>query len=351
MIDSVKDPRVLIVGGYGKVGLAITEYLVGCTGYRITLAGRHPEKGVAALRRFQSLAVVDSILFDVNSDKSDWDDTLKMFNIVITCIDTDQTNLVEACIKLGIHYLDVTANDVYHQQVEKLAARYDVRSTVLMSIGLAPGLTNLLAADVVRSSSADCVDISILLGSGENHGRAAIHWTIKELLNSAIQKRKNRIRKKFFGAELGTRMAFPFNFSDQYSLQRTQKNVMFQTRLSLDRSLLNFSILSIYKIPYLAKLLKLLSIDSLVDMLLLFKSESDVFSVLVEGFQKSASSKRVGIKVLRGYGEGKITGLVGALACMKVHEKQKNGIFHIHEFIKLEEIQADLLKAGCVFQE
>ncbi len=348
-MSTSKNRKILIVGGYGKVGLSIAKYLAHATKYQISLGGRNPEKGLTQIHHAGLKEKVTSIKFNANASHEEFLQALKPFDTLISCVDIDHTDLVLACIQLGINYIDVTANNSYHQNVEELLSQHKTHSTILLSVGLAPGLTNLLAANLANSTEIDTVDISILLGSGEKHGSAAIHWTIRELLNSAVQSRCS-IEKKAYGNGLGTHYAFPFNFSDQYSLERTLKDISFKTRLSMDHSVLELLTFILYRFSYLAKILKSVKISWIAKILMAFKSDSEAFSILIESYKKNKPLNSAHTARLNGFGEGNITGLVAALACIKVQEKKRAGIFHFHEFIDLNEIQPELTKAGCMLE-
>jgi hypothetical protein len=52
----------------------------------------------------------------------------------------------------------------------------------VLSLGVAPGLTNLLARHVHQTlGGADRLDITVLLGAGEHHGLDAVGWTVRQL--------------------------------------------------------------------------------------------------------------------------------------------------------------------------
>lgn len=52
----------------------------------------------------------------------------------------------------------------------------------MLSIGLAPGLTNLLAAHAHRLlDEVTELDIFIMLGLGDRHGKAAMEWICKRI--------------------------------------------------------------------------------------------------------------------------------------------------------------------------
>ncbi|WP_433476707.1 hypothetical protein ACQPZP_06410 [Spirillospora sp. CA-142024] len=78
----------------------------------------------------------------------------------------------------GVHYVDVSASREVLAGIAKLDRLATERSaTAVLSVGLAPGITNLLAREF---GGAD-LDIGVLLGSGERHGPSAVEWTLDSL--------------------------------------------------------------------------------------------------------------------------------------------------------------------------
>ena len=104
-------------------------------------------------------------------------------------------------------------------------------STIVLSVGLAPGLTNLLASHVkTKVEDAYHIDIFIMLGLGEEHGEAAVRWTVENLATEfwmqegeELRKKKSFLesRKTVFPDGLGRRKGYRFNFSDQHVIKRT----------------------------------------------------------------------------------------------------------------------------------
>lgn len=83
----------------------------------------------------------------------------------------------------GVHYVDVSARYAFLQRVERLDALARERgATARLSVGVAPGLTNLLGAYaaglLVR---VERIDLSLELGLGDRHGRAAMTWMLDEM--------------------------------------------------------------------------------------------------------------------------------------------------------------------------
>ncbi len=157
---------ILIVGGYGAVGKIISTELGNLFPKKIIVAGRNYLKA-----RDLSIELNQNVLpleLDISSISAN-DKRLNDISLVIMCIDQENLSFVTQCIERGINYIDITANYNFLSKIERLndlARKHN--STVVLSVGLAPGLTNLLAK---RSSenikNIQFVNIYILLGIGE----------------------------------------------------------------------------------------------------------------------------------------------------------------------------------------
>ena len=74
-------------------------------------------------------------------------DALDGVALVVICLDQTGTGFVEQCLSRKIGYVDISADYSFLSEVEKLddlAKRNGV--TAMLSVGVAPGLTNMLAA-------------------------------------------------------------------------------------------------------------------------------------------------------------------------------------------------------------
>jgi len=227
------DCKILIIGGYGHVGRLIAERLAPMYPGRVVIAGRNINKAsVAAMEIGYGVDKREIDLFSkcssVTAHESQMDDVV----LVLVCMDQNQNQFVEQCIKLGINYVDISADYDFISQVEKLnnlAVQYS--TCVIQSVGVAPGLTNLLASWVTKKmKSIERIDILLELGLGDHHGQAAIEWMFDNL-DSVYEVNENGQIKtvRSFNEQLDLalptqpfpRPAYRFNFSDQHVLVRT----------------------------------------------------------------------------------------------------------------------------------
>lgn len=220
--------QILIVGGYGQVGRSIAERLAPEFPGRVTIAGRNLEKAKAAATEVGHDAqgrVVDIFAADAGG-------ALEDVALVLVCLDQTDTRFVEQCLSRGIHYVDISAEHAFLSQVETLddlAKRNG--ATALLSVGTAPGLTNLLAARARdRMTRLDRIDILLEFGLGDHHGQAAVEWMFDNLDASYEVMENGRARQvRSFGDSIALglpgrkhkRPAYRFNFSDQHVIGRT----------------------------------------------------------------------------------------------------------------------------------
>lgn len=103
--------------------------------------------------------------------------------LVVMCLDQQDTRLAEACLQSGTHYVDVSASGDFLTMLQRLdPVKHKLKAAAVLSVGLAPGLTNLLAAQAVQElDHTEQIDISIMLGLGDSHGQAAMEWTVDNL--------------------------------------------------------------------------------------------------------------------------------------------------------------------------
>jgi hypothetical protein len=206
--------RVVILGGYGAVGREAAAVL--SSSHDVVVAGRNPPAVVPG---------ATAVRVDLRGDV---DGVLDGAHAVLMCAEVDNARIARACMDRGVHYLDVTAS---HDTVAAIG-ELEGDATALLSVGLAPGVTNLLARHCVELTGARDVEIGVLLGGGERHGAAAVAWTLDGLADLGPSWRVG------FPAPYGTRTVHGFPFSDQRTLPDTLDVDRVRTGLCLDSRLM-----------------------------------------------------------------------------------------------------------------
>ena len=141
-----------MLGGYGAVGAPLVALL----GARS--AGRDAARADVA---------VDLTEPDLTGYRA----AVRGADVVVNVSGREDPQLAAVACAAGAAFVDVTATSGYVEQL----ARLDAAGPVVLSVGLAPGLTTLLAAAV--ATGGEPIDIGVVLGTGDAHGVAATAWT------------------------------------------------------------------------------------------------------------------------------------------------------------------------------
>ncbi|WP_454196746.1 hypothetical protein [Nocardia sp. Marseille-Q1738] len=196
---------VLVLGGYGAVGRHLVTELRR-SGDIVLVAGRDPARA------------------DVRIDLGEpglrsYREALDGIDVVVNTSGSEDPRLAQQAAEHGSAFVDVTASTEYVALLEQSTPA----GPVILSVGLAPGLTNLLAA-AAHAQSPGPIDIAVLLGAGERHGAAATEWSYRLLgrnFRADNEYVRNYTRPQVF--ELPghrRRRLFRADFSDQHVLTR-----------------------------------------------------------------------------------------------------------------------------------
>jgi saccharopine dehydrogenase-like NADP-dependent oxidoreductase len=149
---------VLVLGGYGAVGAPVVDELR-AQGHTALTAGRDPTRAdrPVDLRERGLRAYAEA---------------LDGIDVVVNAAGVEDPRVVSAAAERGTAFVDVSATGGYLAELERLASA----APVVLSVGLAPGLTTLLAADLHAARPDAPIDIAVLLGAGDAHGEAASEW-------------------------------------------------------------------------------------------------------------------------------------------------------------------------------
>ncbi|MER5995463.1 saccharopine dehydrogenase NADP-binding domain-containing protein [Streptomyces viridosporus] len=222
-MTTVNGGRILVVGGYGAVGAPVSQALSQWFPGRVLVGGRDGDRArqLGGVR----VDVTDPAAFRQSLDE------LKDVVAVVMCVEPPDAGVARVCFERGVHLVDIGAT---LRLLDDVAALHEVAAgtgaTGVLSVGVAPGLTNLLARWAHEAvGGAERIDLTVLLGAGEAHGADAVRWTVENLARSA---RGTALRVPMPG--YGVRTAHPFPFSDQHTLPRTLEVGQVTTRLCLD---------------------------------------------------------------------------------------------------------------------
>ncbi|MFF9984413.1 saccharopine dehydrogenase family protein [Streptomyces erythrochromogenes] len=215
--------RVLVVGGYGAVGTTVVSALDGWFPGRAVVAGRDET-------RARRLGGVRADVADPEGFRRTLEEPADVAAVVL-CVEPPDSRVARVCPERGVHLVDIGATRRLLDGVADLhGLAAGAGATAVLGVGVAPGLTNLLARRAHEAvGGAERIDLTVLLGAGERHGAEAVRWTVEGL---AAPPAGAPLRTALPGH--GRRTAHPFPFSDQHTLPRTLGIEQVTTRLCLD---------------------------------------------------------------------------------------------------------------------
>lgn len=350
--------KVLIIGGYGQVGGYVSQNLAQYPSINLLIAGRRIQLAQTLVNKLGNQH--QALQIDLTKTQ-DYRELVSDLDMVIMCIDAPHIHLAEACAQQGVDYLDITASYTYLQQIEhcnSLAKQKGAR--IILSVGLAPGLTNLMVKQACKiHPETQKIEIYLLLGLGDQHGQAAFCWLLNNLsqnFQSAQKHLSSSVRSFSDGKPVQmlpdqkTHHAYRINLSDQHTLLKSLSLDEVTTRLCFDLDWLNQILAVLSKWKCLA-LLKHNKIQKIIFALMQkFKLGQDQWSLKVIAYK---DSKPVYSSHIFGENEAQSTALIASQLAQQVLRSQKNngGVFHIEQFTQLHHVISNIKPLANHFEE
>lgn len=354
------DGKILVVGGYGGVGRTIAKFLSDKLPKQVIVAGRNVAKASQfSVELDQRVLPMQLDIFAATLPENLFDDVA----MVVMCVDQHETRFVEECIRRGIDYIDITANFDFLSQLMALdAGARSSGSTVVLSVGLAPGLTNLLASYAKsKTEAAEHIDIFIMLGLGEEHGEAAVRWTVENfnaefrILDADSSRQVQSFhegKSAQFPLGLGRRKAYRFGFPDQQVIPATLGIKSASTWLCFDSALMT-NLMAYSERVGILKLLRFRTIqDVFVSSLKRVHLGSDIFVLKAEAYTGADAEQPLFECGVSGNGEGRATGIVAAKVALQGFDSAfQPGVFHLEQLIEPQSFFEELKEEGLSFFE
>lgn len=327
--------RIIIIGASGAVGSAIVKHLDAAGQYQLTLAGRR----LAPLARLKETLNIDTQIIQVDVARIRDTDFLKGAALLIMCVDIPDSSIPEACAAHGVHYMDISASQQVLGYLEASDAAARAQGiAMLFSVGLAPGLTNLLAANVLHQlHNASALEIYILLGLGEAHGDQAFQWTFDHLhqkyriKSGGVDKWVKSFTDPKATALAGSRKFYLFDFADQHILKNIKGLSSVSTRLAFDNRFFT-ALVAVLRTLGITRIYRNKRVQrTMMGLLKKVKPGSDVYGVKVIARNDAGKTAEA---FLQGYGEGAITARVAASMVPHLLSTKASGLMHSHELIQ-----------------
>ncbi|WP_194819258.1 saccharopine dehydrogenase NADP-binding domain-containing protein [Nocardia sp. XZ_19_385] len=231
--------RVLVLGGYGAVGRHLVARLR-ADGDTVLVAGRDPERA--------------DLVLDLGEDElRSYRAALAEVDVVVNAAGSEDARLARLAGEVGAAFVDITANAEYVARLRDI----EPSGPVIVDVGLAPGVTNLLAM-AVHSEGSGPIDLAVLLGAGEEHGVAATAWTYG-LLGRNFDAEDGSVRNfsrpttfQLPGYGRRRRM-YRADFSDQHTLTR-ELGIPVRTYFAVDSRVATAGLAALTWLPGAAKM-------------------------------------------------------------------------------------------------
>lgn len=325
---------IIIIGASGAVGSAIVRYLDVLQKYKLILAGRKN----APLEQLKKSLHAGTEILQVDVTRFNEPGLLKGASLVIMCVDIPDNRIPKACVEQGIRYMDISASrQVLHYLEATDAIARSHKVPMLFSVGLAPGLTNLLAKRVRdKLPAAPVLEIYVLLGLGEAHGDQAFQWTFDNLhkiyaihSNGFDKPVKSFSRPKTTDL-LGMRKFYLFDFVDQHILKQQKDIHSVSTRLAFDNRFFT-RLVGLLRLTGLTGIYRNKRVQSMMLRLLKkIRLGSDVYGIKVIARNEAGQTESA---FLQGYNEGAVTAAVAAGMVPLLLKSKAAGLLHSHELV------------------
>jgi saccharopine dehydrogenase-like NADP-dependent oxidoreductase len=225
---------ILVVGGYGQVGLRIAAQLETEHPRRVVVAGRHPER--AAWARVKRIDVDDPASIEA---------ALEGICAVAACVRQREPHLLHAAIRRGLAYTSVAPPWIAWPDVAALheeARRNGARA--VLAAGLEPGISSVLARiGAEKVGRVDSVETALLLGVGDAYGADSTAFLLDEIAQTydvTVEGRTEAIHaferpaRIDFPPPVGRRTAYSIPFRDQLYYPATLGARTAIARIALD---------------------------------------------------------------------------------------------------------------------
>lgn len=180
---SAVDHKVIVFGGYGVFGRHVSKELVQ-RGYSVTIAGRNGERARQLSERLGPRH--HSVQADVSSTDS-CVKALQGHQVAINCagpFSAQCLTLLDACISVGVHHIDIADNRGYVEQVMRRHSVLEDRD-LAAAVGCSslPGLSGCLVDDAVHRIRGPiaAINVALFIGNDNPKGFAAVQSAASQL--------------------------------------------------------------------------------------------------------------------------------------------------------------------------
>ncbi|KAB1190388.1 KR domain-containing protein [Haloferax sp. MBLA0076] len=348
---------VLVVGGYGIVGRHVCRLLAENHDTRIVVAGRTREKASAFA---STLDRAVSSVVDLRDSKT-FSEALDDVDCAVVCVSPPDESFAQRCLESGVDYVDISPSDSHLRSIETLDDTATANeTTAVLSVGLAPGVTNLLAESAMAElDTVDSIALTLVLGIGEHVGRDTFDWVADRLRDEftvQIGGHERPVRpfsdpRMVSIPGIGRRRVYRYDVADQHVLARTTDAPTVGTWLCYDSTLATRLSAFAVRTGLVETAIDAVGREAVVDTLDAGTSAvpfgSDEFVVISSVSGRVNDGPATVRRWLRGRDQGRATAIVAAAITSLVLELNvPPGVYHSHEAFEGEQFERILREHG-----
>jgi hypothetical protein len=216
--------EIWLLGGYGDVGIKTASRLRDLQNRPIVLAGRSIDRAEAAARQLGE--GVRGTAVDVTGPSAH--QALAGAAAVVNLVESTPHAVAAAIVEDGGVFLDTSASPGYLKALEAHLATRATAGLAVLSVGLSPGLTNIMAAKLKSDvPEIEAIDLCLEMGLGRHHGLAATTWFFQNAAGrypnisdgSVAEPRPGQLQRSFqMDGKPGRILALGYGFSDQLAI-------------------------------------------------------------------------------------------------------------------------------------
>lgn len=194
MTENLQTPKVLVIGGRGRIGRSAATDILTYTSAQVTITGRNadspPEINNKSNCTFQSLLLEDKVAVE---------SAIAHHDLIIHCAGPFRSrnhHVLTSCIAQGKPYIDVADSPDYVNQALKYREQAKTAGvTAIISTGIFPGISgSMVRQGIEQLDTAESVHLSYLVAGSGGAGVTVMRTTFIELQTPFMSKINGRWR-------------------------------------------------------------------------------------------------------------------------------------------------------------
>jgi len=234
-------PELWLIGGTGDIGTKVAARLAAADAGPVVLVSRSQDRAEAAAHSLGDPATRGQGIDSANASAVA---QIPPGSAVLNLTEATSPAFAARVVAGGGSFVETSASADYIARLRSAVSAANGPGRAVFSVGLTPGLTNILAAELVaRMPQAKALDIIVEMGMGRHHGLAATEWFLRnagvdypaiidgtQALHAPARMRR-RVR---FTGDARTRLALGYGFSDQLVIAERLKLASVRTFTALE---------------------------------------------------------------------------------------------------------------------